>query len=318
MIITVTPAPAIDWTVRTPHLNLGEVNRGESLFREASGKGVNVSWALHRQKISTCAVFPAGGPGGDFMTESLTEAGVAHRVVPVVEDVRTNMTLRLDDAPETKINTEANPLSAAEIESLLDAVREVLPGASALVTCGSVPKGAPATLHRDIVELGKKAGVMTVVDASGAALHEAVSANPDLIKPNVEELQDLVGSPMDTLGDVHLAATELVTRGVGAVLVSLGRYGALLVDGEGALHAQAKGVRAVNTVGAGDALLAGFIAEPGTRLDNLRRAVTWASSAAQSESTLFVVDSEVEAVVSVSESFDITLFVGSLAPQSVV
>jgi len=316
VIITVTPAPAIDWTVSTPHLNLGEVNRGESLFREASGKGVNVSWALHRQKIPTCAVFPAGGPGGEFITESLTAAGLAHRAVLVAEDVRTNMTLRLDGEAETKINTAANPLSAAEVDSLLEVVREVLVGATVLVSCGSLPGGAPDSLHRDLVALGKEAGVMTVVDSSGAALAEAVLAAPDVIKPNVEELEALTGLPMDTLGDVHAAAEELVRKGVGSVLVSLGRFGALLVDNSGALHGRVDDVAVVNTVGAGDALLAGFIAAPDDRLTRLTRALVWASSAAQSESTLFVVDPTVEARVTVSENFDPTLFVGALDTPS--
>jgi 1-phosphofructokinase len=313
VIITVTPAPAIDWTVAATRLNMGEVNRGESLFREASGKGLNVSWALHRQGVPTCPVFPAGGPGGEFMIQSLTAAGLDHRVVSVMEDVRTNMTLRLEGESETKINTSASPLSAAEIDSLMAAVREALPGASALVSCGSLPSGAPDSVHRDIVALGKEAGVMTVVDSSGAALADAVLAGPDLIKPNVEELEALTGLPMDTLGDVHAAATGLLLKGVGAVLVSLGRYGALLVDASGTLHGRAEGVVVVNTVGAGDALLAGFLAHPGDRVTNLTRALVWASSAAQSESTLFEVDPALEARVTVSETFDPTLFVGSLS-----
>lgn len=310
MIITVTPAPAIDWTVTALDFTIGGVNRAEFISREPSGKGVNASWALHQQGISTCAVFPSGGLGGDFMTRSLAAAGIAHRAVPVVGEVRTNMTLRLEGAPATKINTATSPLLPAEIEALMTAVREVLRGARALLTCGSLPLGAPLRLHRDIVGLGKELGVLTVVDTSGEALAEAVLAKPNLIKPNLAELEELTGLRMDSLGDVHAASAELLKNGVGAVLVSLGPHGAVLVDEHGILYGRASGVVVANAVGAGDALLAGFVAKPEAgRVANLTRALVWASSAVQSESTLFLVDPAIEARVIISERIDSSLTV---------
>lgn len=319
MIVTVTPAPAIDWTVTAIDFVIGEVNRAEFLSREPSGKGVNASWVLHQEGIPTCAVFPSGGLGGDFMTRSLTAAGLAHRAVPVREEVRTNLTLRVKGAPETKINTAANPLSPVEIEALMTAVREVLPGASALLSCGSLPAGAPVRMHRNIVGLGKELGVMTAVDASGEALAEAVLAEPDLIKPNLPELEELTGLRMDSLGDVHAAGAELLRRGVGAVLVSLGPHGALLVDAHGTLYGRASKIVLANAVGAGDALLAGFLAKPESgRVASLTRALVWASSAVQSASTLFVVNSAIEAQVVISDRIDSSLIVRDLTPPSLV
>jgi 1-phosphofructokinase len=309
VIVTVTPAPAIDWTVAAPRFDVGEVNRAESLHREASGKGVNVSWALHKQDIATLAIFPAGGASGDFMTRKLSEAALPHRVVPVSGEVRTNMTLRVEGAPETKINTSTSPLSGVEIEALVDTVRQALPGARALLSCGSLPEGAPVSLHRTMIELATAAGVLAVVDSSGPALVEALLAKPNLVKPNLAELAELTGVTITTLGDVHDAGMELVAKGVGAVLVSLGGFGAVLIDRDGALYGRVSDVVVSNAVGAGDALLAGFVAYPDDRVSCLTRALVWASSSVQSESTLFSVDPSLEARVTISEQLDPALLV---------
>jgi len=309
VIVTVTPAPAIDWTVAIDHLDLGEVNRAESVSREASGKGVNVSWALHKQGIPTLAIFPTGGPSGDFMTQQLTQASLAYHAVPVAAEVRTNMTLRIASQPETKINTVAPALTPPEIEALLEALRQALPGASALVTCGSLPEGAPVTLHATMIELAKAAGVMAVVDTSGPALAAAIAAKPDLIKPNLEELTELTGLPITTLGDVCEAGHTLVAQGVGAVVVSLGAFGAVLIDHDGVLYGRVQDVVVANAVGAGDALLAGFVAQRDDRVSRLTRALVWASSSVQSESTLFTVDPDIEARVTITTTPDPALLV---------
>jgi 1-phosphofructokinase len=307
VIVTVTPAPAIDWTVSTPHFELGEVNRAQSLFREASGKGLNVAWALHKQGVAALAVFPSGGQGGDFMRHTLDQAGLAYVAVPAAGDVRTNITLRVAGFPETKINTASEALRAAEVDALTDAVDKALNGAEVLMSCGSLPPGAPLTFHKDMVLLGKRAGVMTVVDASGQPLAEAITAGPDLVKPNREELEDITGVRLDTLGDIITACESLLESGVGSVLASLGAYGVVLVDSDGALFGTVSGVSVANAVGAGDALLAGFVAERGERAANLTRALVWASSSVQSESTLFEVDPHLAERVTITRDCDLGL-----------
>ena len=114
------------------------------------------------------------------------------------------------------------------------------------------------------------------MDSSGPSLEAALGAGPDLIKPNGEELAELVGRPLDTLGDVLAAAEEVRAEGVGAVLVSLGADGAVLIDEAGALHADTPSFVPASTVGAGDALLAGFLAAH----DNpLAEALAWGAAA---------------------------------------
>lgn len=316
MIITATPAPAIDWTIAADSFGLGLVNRAHTVSREASGKGLNVSWALHKQGLETLAVFPAGGQTSEFMKDTLGGASLPHLVVPVGAEVRTNITLRVNGSPDTKINTSSDSLTTAEIDAYLGAISTSLQNARVLVSSGSLPPGAPVTLHRDIIALGKKAGVFTVVDSSGEALVEALTQGPDLVKPNREELEELTGRTVISLGDVVGACEEVRALGAGAVLASLGNQGVVLVDSLGVLVGSVTGVVARNTIGAGDALLAGFIATLDDRVAQLTRALVWASSAVQSESTLFDVDRAIEDNVSVSATWDADTVLGTELPET--
>jgi len=316
MIITATPAPAIDWTIAADSFGLGLVNRAHTVSREASGKGLNVSWALHKQGLETLAVFPAGGQTSEFMKDTLGGASLPHLVVPVGAEVRTNITLRVNGSPDTKINTSSDSLTTAEIDAYLGAISTSLQNARVLVSSGSLPPGAPVTLHRDIIALGKKAGVFTVVDSSGEALVEALTQGPDLVKPNREELEELTGRTVISLGDVVGACEEVRALGAGAVLASLGNQGVVLVDSLGVLVGSVTGVVARNTIGAGDALLAGFIATPDDRVAQVTRALVWASSAVQSESTLFDVDQTIEDNVSVSATWDADTVLGTELPET--
>lgn len=286
MIVTVTPSPAIDWTVTVDNFRLGAVNRVTVSHREPSGKGVNISWALHRAGIPTRAVLPAGGPTGAFMADHFDRAGIAHVIVDTGRDVRTNITL-ISTGESTKINEPGTALSAAQLQALRAAVDDAARDATAVVICGSLPVGAPATLVRDLAAALRAAGVDVVVDTSAEPLELALAARPHLIKPNVAELAELTHHPIRTFGDVVRAARAARGRGAGAVLASLASDGAIYVDGRDALLAQAHDVPFVNSVGAGDALLAGFLAGGSEPAERLATATLWAASAVAHDSTLF-------------------------------
>lgn len=290
MLITVTPSPAIDWTVEVDDFVFGLVHRARAERREPSGKGVNVSVALHRAGIATHAVLAAAGDGSDFMTRELDALGVPHSCTPG-GPVRTNISLLVAGRPDTKVNTAGSPLGPAECDALVERVsRLATSGASAVLTAGSLPPGTDIGLHARLVERAREHGLYTAVDASGAALAEAVAASPDLVKPNAHELAELVGSPLGTLGEVRDAARELRTRSrIGTVLVSLGADGALLVDGDGELWAGARPGSVRNAVGAGDAMLAGFLSARADRADAVRTAVRWGASAVSHATTFFEV-----------------------------
>jgi 1-phosphofructokinase len=300
MIVTLTAAPAIDWTIEVDSFELGAVNRAVRSSREPSGKGVNVSWALHRAGVPTRAVFPAGGCTKEFITSALSEAGLEHVIVDTGRDVRTNITL-ISPGCSTKLNDRGTALSEEQTSRLREAIIGASVDASVVLICGSLPAGAPVTFVRNMVRTLKASGVDVVVDVSGQPLALALAARPDLIKPNVHELAELTGSQLATLGEVANAAQEARKRGAGAVLASLGADGALLVDDEGALYARATDIPFVNSVGAGDALLAGFFGGGQTRDERLATAMLWASSAVVHKTTLFPIREDLAGRIVVHE-----------------
>lgn len=317
MIITVTPSPSIDWTVHVDSFELDAVNRVTHKTREASGKGINVSVALHRTQTPTLAVFPAGKQTGLFVVEELTAQGVPLMAIESHRNVRTNITLIAPPQSGTKINEPGEELPAEVVESILttceSALRQTLgsphSGSVMLAICGSLPPGTPQSFHRELIEMGHRFGVPVVVDASGEVLHGAIPCGPDLIKPNVHELAEEAGHDVITLGDVVSAAQSIRRRGVAAVLASLGADGMMLTDAAGSLYGVAKDVSVVNTVGAGDAALAGYLAGTAhgkNRSDCLRSSLLYASSAVGQNTTLFDVQLELSDRIIISESFDCT------------
>jgi len=195
------------------------------------------------------------------------------------------------------------PLSAADAEAILNAAASAARDGW-IVGCGSLPPGAPRDFYARLARLATR-DRRVAVDASGDALATAVTAGIGLVKPNRQELEELVRRPLATLGAVLDAARALVAQGCGAALVSLGSDGALFVDAVSAAHAEARIADAVNTVGAGDALLAGFLAA-GARAEALPVAVAWAVAAVRSPGTRMRPVTEADrAAVIVNEPLDL-------------
>ena len=282
MIVTLTPNPSIDRAVFIDALRRGEVHRGGPGRIDPGGKGVNVSRALAAQSADTVAVLPIGGPEGHLLEELLDAAGVAHASVPVHGTVRMNISVLEPDGTTTKLNEPGPDLTPAEVDALLDTTLQRAEGAQWVVGCGSLPPGAHADLYAVLVARVRGRGGHVAIDSSGAPFAAAVAAKPHLIKPNHEELAELVGHDLPTLGDVRDAARELVSNGIELVAVSLGGDGALLVTADVFAHARATITAPLSTVGAGDCMLAGLLHGLSTGLDPadaLVTGVTWGAAA---------------------------------------
>lgn len=296
MIVTVTPNPSIDRTVPIDRLERGALIRAGDATAEAAGKGLNVSRALAGQGIETIAVVPIARESASAYLALLADA-VPIRAVSVAGSVRINISLVEPDGTVTKVNEPGPDLDAAGVEAILAAVANA-PSASWIVGCGSLPPGAPSDLYTRLSGLGS-AGRRVAIDSSGEALLAAAHAGVALVKPNLSELAAIVGRPLTALGEAVDAACELVGRGVDAVLLSLGPDGAIYVDASGAVsHAEAAIDDPVNAVGAGDALLAGFLAE-GADSAALPEAIAWSVAAVRSPGTRMrrVTEADREAVV---------------------
>ena len=281
MIVTVTPNPSIDRTIQIDRLDRGRMIRARAATSEAAGKGLNVSLALATEGVDTSAVLPLAADSATVYLRLLADA-VPITAVPIKGAARVNVSLVEPDGTVTKVNEPGPQLGPDDVEAILAAASAVA-GSGWVVGCGSLPPGAPVDFYARLIALGSE-DRRIAVDTSGEALGAAVCARAALIKPNTAELAELVGRPLATIGDVIAAARELIERGAHAVLVSLGPDGALLVDARTASHAEASIDDVVNTVGAGDALLAGFLAAGGGS-DALGNAIAWSVAAIRSPGT---------------------------------
>jgi 1-phosphofructokinase len=280
MIVTFTPNPSLDRAYDVPRLAVGEVNRATSTHVHPGGKGINVSRALARNGVRTLAVLPTGGRDGDQLLAALSAQGVSSHPVPISGATRSNVTLVDAAGTTTKINAPGPRLSPSESDALVEAIdAELQKTPRWVVAAGSVPDGGEELFPR-LVEVARRRGVPLALDTSGRPLHEAIRAGGvRLAKPNDEELAEVVGAELHTIGDVRDAAHELIAAGTGAVLVSLGAHGALLVTTDGSWWAGGPPLVPLSTVGAGDTALAGYLSVEGDPADRLRRAVAWGRAA---------------------------------------
>ncbi len=279
MIVTLTLNPSVDRTVEVETLARGAVTRAVGGRVDPGGKGINVSRALAANGRQTRAVVTVGGAEGEHLVTLLRDTGIEIVPVWIRGAIRSNITVVEPDGTTTKINEPGAQLSPDELEAVFRAVRDAVDSADWLVASGSLPPGTPADVYADLVRGLAGSGTAVAVDTSGPALKAVCAAGPNLVKPNRDELAEVTGRSMSTITDVVEAASRLRDLGAGAVLASLGADGAVLVDDDGALHGQTPVVSPLSSVGAGDAMLAGFLAGGGAGAKALTQGLAWGAAA---------------------------------------
>ncbi len=260
MIYTLTLNPAVDYIVRLPVLAEGKTNRAATTAVQFGGKGINVSLVLHALGMEATALGFIAGFTGEAMEAELTRRGIRTAFVRLPDGI-TRINIKLGtDAAETEINAPGPAIPSEALEALLTRLDELTEG-DTLVLAGSIPPSLPKDLYRRIMERLADRGIRFAVDTEGEALTAALPYRPFLIKPNRAELETLAGCLLPTEDDLRAAAIALRQAGAQNVLVSLGGDGALLLDEYGNFHrAPSIPVTPVNTVGAGDSMVAGFLA----------------------------------------------------------
>lgn len=286
MITTLTPNPSVDRTVAVEELIPGTVIRSAMATVEAGGKGVNVARALVANGHPARALFPSGGVTGQLFESLLEKAGVPVETLDTGADIRTNISLIESGGRTTKVNEPGHPLSEAQVETLFELAQQHAQNSTWIAACGSLPPGAPVDFYAQLAERLHDGPAKTVVDTSGPSLTAMVGVRCSLLKPNRSELAEVTGMVVETMAEAISAAQQLRSTGIAAVLVSLGSDGAVLVDENGILHGVAATSEVRNTVGAGDALLSGFLAGGGTGEAALREGLAWARATVRSTTTL--------------------------------
>ncbi|PZG19465.1 1-phosphofructokinase [Nonomuraea aridisoli] len=279
MILTLTLNPSLDRTIEISALDRGAVIRAATAHLDPGGKGVNVSRALLANAVASRAVVPYGGDEGRQLVGLLAAEGLDMVTVPVNGRTRSNVTLAEPDGTITKINEPGTALSPGELDTIAEAVLSAAHEADWVVASGSLPPEVPADVYARLCRRFAGAGIHMAVDSSGPALEHALGAAPALVKPNLDELSAATGMPITCLGDVAAAAAELRAAGARAVLASLGADGAVLVEDDGIWYGEAPVTEPRSSVGAGDAMLAGFLAAGGRGPAALAQALAWGSAA---------------------------------------
>lgn len=281
MIITVTLNPAVDKTYETTRLIPGQVNRMESVKNLAGGKGINVSKVLRQYGYPVKALGFLGGYTGRFIGEYVEKIGALCRFTPIEGETRSSINILSGDGYVTEVLEPGPVISEGEFAAFCKGFEEELGDCSCVILSGSAPKGVSPSVYRELIEQAKKQDKKVFLDTSGDFLREGAKAAPFLLKPNVKELELLVDRRLRSVAEIADAAVFLRQRGISHVLVSMGERGLLYADGDKLLWAKAPKIKAVNTVGCGDSVVAAFAMayESGYETEELLRFCTGVSAA---------------------------------------
>lgn len=259
MIYTVTFNPSLDYIVTVKEFALGKTNRTVTEQMLPGGKGINVSTVLANLGIESTALGFTAGFTGEEIVKRVQNLGFTCDFIRVPEGF-SRINIKMKDFDGTEINGKGPVIGAAEVEQLFHRLDQLKEG-DVLVLAGSIPASMPDSTYRDIMSRLSDKGILFVVDATGELLLNVLEYHPFLIKPNNHELGEIFGVQLKTREAVIPYARKLRERGARNVLVSMAGQGAVLVDENGAVYELPAPLgKLVNAVGAGDSMVAGFLA----------------------------------------------------------
>lgn len=259
MIYTVTFNPAIDYIVHTGTMQVGQVNRsqGEELY--FGGKGINVSFVLHELGLPSKALGFVAGFTGAAIEAGIQEQGIATDFVHL-DSGFSRINVKIKSGEETELNGQGPDISEAAVAELFEKLNQLQDG-DVLILAGSIPNTMPADSYEKILAHLSDKNIKVVVDATKDLLLKVLPYHPFLIKPNNHELGELFGVTLHSIEEIATYAKKLQEMGAQNVLISMAGDGALLIDETGKQHVcgVCKGT-VKNSVGAGDSMVAGFVA----------------------------------------------------------
>ncbi len=264
MIVTVTLNAAMDRTLLVPNFQLGQRHRASVGFASAGGKGLNVARALRNLGVPVVCTGLVGGRNGAQIVDDLTNDGILNDFVRIREESRTSVAV-LDPISDqyTEINEWGPQVADDELGTLREKLAYLTQGAEFVVLAGSLPRGVDEGVYAETIRELNRRGVRSALDAEGEPLRLGVRAEPHLVSPNVAEAEALVGHEFNDEDDLASALDEIAGAGARNVLITLetGCYALVREGGEEVrVRARVPRLEAVSKIGAGDTLLAGFLA----------------------------------------------------------
>lgn len=259
MVYTVTFNPSLDYIVSVEGFQMGKTNRTAKEQMLPGGKGINVSTVLKNLGIPNIALGFSSGFTGEEIKRRVEAMGLASDFINL-QNGYSRINVKMKDFDGTEINGQGPDISPSETEKLLEKLDGLKEG-DVLVLAGSIPRTMPDSIYSDILRRLDGKGILTVVDATGELLLHVLEYSPFLIKPNNHELGEIFQVKLETREDVAPYARKLQEKGARNVLVSMAGQGAVLLDENGQVHMlPAPKGKLVNAVGAGDSMVAGFLA----------------------------------------------------------
>ena len=258
MIYTITFNPSLDYVLKVPELSLGKINRSENEKIYIGGKGINVSRVLNTLGMKSIPLGFIAGFTGKELKSKLIDSGIEPEFIEVREG-NTRINIKIKGEVETAINANGPNINDYSIALLLKQIDD-LDSNDIVILAGYVPSTIDSSIYALICKKLYDKNIPFIVDTSGKHLIDSLKYNPFLIKPNKEELEECLGIKIESIDDLRNGMKRLQELGALNVLVSLGEDGAMLIDDQGNEYGlAAPSINVVNSVGAGDSMLAGFM-----------------------------------------------------------
>jgi 6-phosphofructokinase 2 len=283
-IVTFTINPAVDISTSVAVVRPAHKLRCAAPRRDPGGGGINVARVVRRFGADVLAVFTVGGPIGEHLKELVAREGIRSLTIPIRADTREDLAVvESETGQQYRFVLPGPALAETEWRACLDALASPDLEPCFMVASGSLPPGVPDDFYAKLATTMSGGDVKLIVDTSGLPLQRALEAGVYLIKPNLREMRELLGAPMDREHDCIAACRRLVKEGRAEVVaLTLGHYGAMLVTRDVALRADPVPIKPVSTVGAGDSFLGALVARlaAGRDMEDAFRHAVAAGSAA--------------------------------------
>ena len=286
-IITLTLNPAFDVHCQTKDFVARKENIATVTDFDAGGKGVNISRALQANGIDNVAVALLGEENAETFVSALEKEGLPLKYVCVAGRIRENITIHTENSPETRLSFDGFETTDEALRKIVALIGEV-DCQTLIALTGSLPRGTSVEAVKAVLKGYASQGAKLIIDSRSFSLSDLVECSPFLIKPNEQEIQTYTGVCANTVDEAATLANELRKKGVENVLLSLGARGAALACAEGVLYGKSSKIEAVSTIGAGDSMIAGFLAayaQGKSMSESLRLAIAYGTAACLQKGT---------------------------------
>lgn len=259
MITTVTLNASVDKLYLVENVQLDTVMRVKQVSNTAGGKGLNVAKVAAMAGEKVRAIGFLGGFNGEYVRALLRRQGIEDDFTEITGETRSCINIRnLSTGRHTEFLEPGTEVTQDHLRQFMERYREAVKESDVITLSGSVPAGIPDTLYGELVRLAEQAGTPVVLDTSGALLREGLKSKPTMVKPNSDEIAQLLGKTEYTRQEILREACRMHRDGIGYVVVSLGKEGSLMACGEGVFRGEPPEIEPVNTVGCGDSMVAGL------------------------------------------------------------